>query len=122
MKKKEFKDILDYLFGDIPGIDTNKISFDDYNYEENMSIINDFIIKEEILLRTIFSNYDITELEGPDIDKLLSKLSSASILYQDLDEKYFYHEMLLNKDVISKIVYHKILKENRRYKINSILS
>lgn len=121
MNKKEFREILDYLFGEIPNIDTNQICFDDYNYEENISIIVNYLIDEENHLRTIFPDYDILTLQSPQLNNILSKLSSASTIYKEIDEKYFYHEMLANKEIIGKIIYHKILKESRKYKINNFL-
>lgn len=122
MKKNEFKQILDYLFGDIPGIDTHKICFDDYNYEKNIDIITQHLNIEEIKLKSLFPEYDILALESPKIEKMIKKLSSSSILYYELDEKLFYHDMLLNKYIIGKIIYHKILKDSRKFKINEILS
>jgi hypothetical protein len=121
MNKKEFKELLDYLFGEIHGIDTYKICFDDYNYEDNMTLIVNYLRIEEFELRKIFSDYDIQILETNQLDNMLSKLSSASLIYKELDEKYFFHEMLLNKEVIGKIIYHKILKSSRIYKIHGLL-
>lgn len=122
MKKKEFKEILDYLFGEIHGIDTHRICYDDYNYEENINIIVDHLRSEEDTLRIVFPEYDILTTESSQLNSLLSKLSSASILYKEIDNTYFYHEMLLNKEIIGKIIFHKILKESRKFKINNLLS
>lgn len=120
MNKKNFRKILDYLFGEIEGIDINKIIYNNYYYQSVIEIVENHLIKEEVILKDLFPEYDILTMRS-ELDFMLSKLSSVTNIYTEIDESLLYHDLLLNKDMIEKIIYHKILKDKRKYKIESIL-
>ena len=116
--------MVDFLLGEIPGIDPRRFCLETHNYLHHLELITHHVHQEEIFLQQIIEDYDLAQIHDSEyLQRWMKNFSQASLLFEELIEDNLLINLLLReRELVTKMVYHKILKEDRRVKIYNLLS
>ena len=116
--------MVDFLLGGIPGIDPHRFCLETHNYLHHLNIIQDYVAQEENFLRIVIVDYDLDQIHNSNyFQRWMRNFSQASLLFEDLiEDNLLLNVFLTERELVSKMIYHKILKEDRRFKIHNLLS